>query len=266
MAASAAQSVRIDNSSSVDEEAIIVLETSDIRGGLERRSKSLMGRLMADRSFSVGTIEVALHSIWRQPNGFKVIDHGGNKFQSFFEEEKYLIRIERGSRKGRQYCEGIGLDVRNCSMQIDDSLKGELQDEKWGEWLRSDQGGRREIAWKENINPNVHHQESSIQNNHGKPIPVNLIKSLANLSMQSHNTLQDRGEEEVTSKAVVTTKDNAMDHGSAQQPIPAMLKDGIQENFVFASKENSLTNTKRITLKQQARRRYVHVAGVKRGM
>ncbi|MED6121547.1 hypothetical protein PIB30_031308, partial [Stylosanthes scabra] len=86
----------IANSAVADDKLVIVLDPSDIQGGLQRCSKSLIGRLMADRSFSVGTIESALHSIWSQPKGFKAIDNGGNKFQFFFYEGKDLIRIERG--------------------------------------------------------------------------------------------------------------------------------------------------------------------------
>ncbi|MED6218011.1 hypothetical protein PIB30_023098 [Stylosanthes scabra] len=76
--------MEIDNPSSVEEETVIILENSDICDGLVRYSKSLIGRLMADRSFSVDTIELTLLSIWRQLNGFKVIDHGSNNFQFFF--------------------------------------------------------------------------------------------------------------------------------------------------------------------------------------
>ncbi|MED6191749.1 hypothetical protein PIB30_003552 [Stylosanthes scabra] len=76
MASSAANPLDLNHSPSVDEEPVIVLDQSVIHGGIDRCSKSLIGRLLADRSFSVGTIEAALQSIWRQPDGFKVIDHG----------------------------------------------------------------------------------------------------------------------------------------------------------------------------------------------
>ncbi|RYR29303.1 hypothetical protein Ahy_B01g053674 [Arachis hypogaea] len=52
---------------------------------------------MADRKFSAGTLEAALLAIWRQPVGFKVLDHGGNVFQFFFKKEIEMIRIENGA-------------------------------------------------------------------------------------------------------------------------------------------------------------------------
>ncbi|XP_025673672.1 uncharacterized protein [Arachis hypogaea] len=80
-----------------DEDSIIVIEKKDIQVGVERCSRSLVGRLWADKQFSVGTIEPAMQAIWRQPEGFKVIDHGGNVFQFFFQDERDVIRIERGA-------------------------------------------------------------------------------------------------------------------------------------------------------------------------
>ncbi|MED6189295.1 hypothetical protein PIB30_094577 [Stylosanthes scabra] len=97
MATSANNSQRPFPSAAVDEETVIVLETAYIHRGLERCSKSLIDRLLFYRSFSGSTIESALQSIWRRPEGFKVLDHGGNKYQFFFYDEKDLIKIERGS-------------------------------------------------------------------------------------------------------------------------------------------------------------------------
>ncbi|MED6109684.1 hypothetical protein PIB30_035952 [Stylosanthes scabra] len=80
-----------------EEEPIIMLDRYDITVGVERCTRSLIGRLLADRSFSAGTIEAALGSIWRHPDGFKVLNRGGNIFQFFFSEERDVIRIERGA-------------------------------------------------------------------------------------------------------------------------------------------------------------------------
>ncbi|MED6149753.1 hypothetical protein PIB30_065611 [Stylosanthes scabra] len=84
-------------------------------------------------------------------------------------------------------CGHIGHEVRNCNTHIEDSLKGDVLDEKWGEWLRSDQGGRRVLAAKENVNPNLNLNEGNALNKPTKPFPVNLIRDLASLSMNSQN-------------------------------------------------------------------------------
>ncbi|RYQ87864.1 hypothetical protein Ahy_B09g095407 [Arachis hypogaea] len=81
----------------LEEDQIIQFGEEDIKEGLEKCTRSLVGRLMADRKFSAGTLEAALLAIWRQPVGFKVLDHGGNVFQFFFEKEIEMIRIENGA-------------------------------------------------------------------------------------------------------------------------------------------------------------------------
>ncbi|KAL4316209.1 hypothetical protein AHAS_Ahas15G0262200 [Arachis hypogaea] len=81
----------------LEEDQIIEFGEEDIKKGLEKCTRTLVGRLMADHKFSAGTLEVALLAIWRQPVGFKVLDHGGNVFQFFFEKEIEMIRIENGA-------------------------------------------------------------------------------------------------------------------------------------------------------------------------
>ncbi|MED6174181.1 hypothetical protein PIB30_066549 [Stylosanthes scabra] len=91
MAALSANALKSTPTTAVDDEAMIVLDASDISVGLERCSKSLIGRLLVESPFSSGTIESALTTIWRQPQGFNIINHGGNKFQFFFEDEKDVL-------------------------------------------------------------------------------------------------------------------------------------------------------------------------------
>ncbi|XP_016195665.1 uncharacterized protein LOC107636687 [Arachis ipaensis] len=80
-----------------EEEIIITVGGEDIQDGISRCEKSLIGRLLADRLFSGGTVEVALQAIWRHPKGFRVTDHGGNLFQFYFDDEMDVTRIERGA-------------------------------------------------------------------------------------------------------------------------------------------------------------------------
>ena len=56
-----------------------------------------MGRLLADKSFSLGTVENALGVLWGHPVGFRVLDHGNNVYQFFFDREMDVLRIEMGS-------------------------------------------------------------------------------------------------------------------------------------------------------------------------
>ncbi|MED6207041.1 hypothetical protein PIB30_032157 [Stylosanthes scabra] len=71
---SAAHKSRSDGAE--ENEEIIQFSNEDIKEGLDKCKRSLVGRLLADRKFSASTLESALYSIWRQPEEFKVIDHG----------------------------------------------------------------------------------------------------------------------------------------------------------------------------------------------
>ncbi|XP_057734226.1 uncharacterized protein LOC130949561 [Arachis stenosperma] len=80
-----------------EEEMVVRFDNEDIQEGVEKCLKSLVGRLLADREFSFETLEAALTAIWRQPDGFKVLNHGGNVFQFFFDKEIDLVRVEKGA-------------------------------------------------------------------------------------------------------------------------------------------------------------------------
>ncbi|MED6123199.1 hypothetical protein PIB30_046877 [Stylosanthes scabra] len=47
------------------EEYVVKFDDEDIRESVNKCSKSLIGKLLSDRNFSVGTLESALHAIWR---------------------------------------------------------------------------------------------------------------------------------------------------------------------------------------------------------
>ncbi|RYQ96755.1 hypothetical protein Ahy_B08g092624 [Arachis hypogaea] len=215
--------------------------------GTECCAKNLVGRFLADKSFSSGTVEAVMYSIWRQSEAFKVVDHGKNIFQFFFGDEKDMLRIERGvpwlfknyilnlrrwnedennikiwdlaeqfktKELGRKiggsfgevldvdifhvrgkehsivkiqigtfcnYCGFIGHETRACSFRIEDLLKGEVEEEKWGDWLKANQTERKESTTKDNPNTNMPKGEDSSYNRVKKPTPINLIKGLVNL-------------------------------------------------------------------------------------
>ncbi|RYR35009.1 hypothetical protein Ahy_A10g050099 [Arachis hypogaea] len=98
------------------------------------------------------------------------------------------------------YCGYVRHEARMCSFQLDDSLKGEVKEERWGEWLKSDQSGKRENHTEDNFDSKVPINKKSRQNKITKPIPVNLIKSLASLSMQSQQHQKKNKGEKVMSK------------------------------------------------------------------
>ncbi|MED6144746.1 hypothetical protein PIB30_018419 [Stylosanthes scabra] len=175
----------------VDDEPIIILDATDIQHGIARCSKSLIGRLLVDHSFSGSTIDTALQSIWRQPEGFKI---------QFWNLPEHYKSKEIGGKLGSSFGDVIEADLfqvrglENCIVKA--------KDEKWGEWLKSDQGGRRFPSSKENSDPNLNHSRDNSQGKQIKPVPVNLTKSLASLSMNSSAESHSRGDnEEVLSKA-----------------------------------------------------------------
>ena len=79
------------------EDDILFFKEEDIRGSIEECERSLVRRILVDRSFSAGTMEAALGAIWGHPEGFRVLDHGDNIFQFFFAKEVDVLRVERGA-------------------------------------------------------------------------------------------------------------------------------------------------------------------------
>ncbi|MED6221880.1 hypothetical protein PIB30_059055 [Stylosanthes scabra] len=254
---------------------------SDIQGGVERCSKSLIGRLLADRSFTAGTIKSALYSIWRQPEGFKVSDRGGNTFQFFFHDEKDFIRIERG---GPWLFKNYIWNLKRWKLdkQFDDAdfvhvpiwiqfwgLPEHYKTKEFGVKLGSSFGDVSEadvfqVRGKENSIVKVRPIER-------KPIPVNLIKNMANLSVHSQASI-NREEGEVMSISKPTflpTSHNAAD-SVLKIKYNFMLRDATEkemtgDSFVFHVEDNvSQISTKKESLKQQARRKFIKVLGAKR--
>ncbi|MED6219157.1 hypothetical protein PIB30_033177 [Stylosanthes scabra] len=66
MAAFAASHEQIKCAIEREEEVIIPFGDEDIQEGVEKCLKSLVGKIMADRKFSSGTLEAALYSVYTQ--------------------------------------------------------------------------------------------------------------------------------------------------------------------------------------------------------
>ncbi|MED6148803.1 hypothetical protein PIB30_056326 [Stylosanthes scabra] len=80
-----------------EEDEIVILEEEDIRSGVDDCSRSLLGRLMADRNFNVGAVEAAFNAIWNQPTSLRIKQHDDNVYQFFFDNETDVVRAEHGS-------------------------------------------------------------------------------------------------------------------------------------------------------------------------
>ncbi|MED6136411.1 hypothetical protein PIB30_055909 [Stylosanthes scabra] len=76
---------------------MMTLDATDVKENTEDSSKSLVGRIMADRSFSFGLIEGAFTAIWNYPKDLKIKPLGDNTYHFFFAKETDLLRVERGS-------------------------------------------------------------------------------------------------------------------------------------------------------------------------
>ncbi|MED6165438.1 hypothetical protein PIB30_099523 [Stylosanthes scabra] len=260
MAASTALSSGLQKSHTADEDTVIILETSDISSDRDRCSKSLIGRLLADRSFSTEHYKT-------KELGCKL----GSSFGKVLESDIFQVR----GKENRIVKAKVLLDITSPLRrylkisgpnQIKDSLQGEVDEEKWGDWLKSDQGGRRESILKENIPPNLKYAEDVSQSKPNKPVPVNLIKGLASLSVNSQNVQQTLGDKEVTS--AVNPSNNSpnnpmltMPHSGSHVP----EGEGNHAAFVFhAGDIGSQISSPRLSLKQQARKKFIKVSGVKR--
>ncbi|MED6186395.1 hypothetical protein PIB30_066242 [Stylosanthes scabra] len=60
----------LEDDGGLEDEGIIVFGEEDVEESIQICAKSLIGRILADRAFSVGTVEGAMRGIWSQPDGF----------------------------------------------------------------------------------------------------------------------------------------------------------------------------------------------------
>ena len=277
-----------------EEDNILFFDEDDIKSGLEECTKSLVGRLLADKPFSIGTVESAFGAIWGHPDGFRVMDHGDNIYQFFFAREVDALRIELGSpwlfknyiihlwrwragmkmeeedfscfpvwiqiwglpeycktkelgeKIGRRigevreveffnvrgkesrilkikvdlnatkvlksrlkiagpdkkpmevvfkyerlgmfcnYCGHIGHENRTCSIYLEDKVRGVLQEDKIGPWIKAEQVGRKEEDRKENKDQNKPGGRWNGESPQRKPTPVSLLRSFSNLSVNEN--------------------------------------------------------------------------------
>ncbi|MED6145341.1 hypothetical protein PIB30_024242 [Stylosanthes scabra] len=82
---------------SIPDEDVVTLDASDVNVITEDFSKSLIGRIMADRSFSFGLGESSFTAIWNYPEGLKIKSLGDNIYQFSFVKETDMLRFKRGS-------------------------------------------------------------------------------------------------------------------------------------------------------------------------
>ncbi|MED6173768.1 hypothetical protein PIB30_062724 [Stylosanthes scabra] len=264
---------------SITEDDIVTLDASDINVPTEDVSKSLIGRIMADRTFSFGLVESSFSAIWNYPEGLQIKSLGDNIYQFSFgtaitastfsvipmwiqlwempdfcktKEAATKIGTKLGpdnqseQQKSEQSYENAAIfwDMKQgtviCYIQL--SMTNSEVPLKWKENLRADQLGWRVTAAKENSNPNSRFQHSSFNHANKKPTPVSLIKSFASLSCKE----QDLNKANSTENSVSSIPIILPPHDS--QPIP-------QPSFVLRSTTNpTVKRKKRQKLKHMARR------------
>ncbi|MED6127518.1 hypothetical protein PIB30_088761 [Stylosanthes scabra] len=186
-----------------EEEEVIRFHDEDVHKGIKKYTKSLIGRLLVDKHFSTGTLEAALYSIWRQPKGFKVLNHGGNLFQFFFDNETDLLRVINGepwllknyflNLKRWTVDSPIWHEIRSCSKHLED-IAGDSVVELWGPWLRAEQFGNRIGGENDKSNSKAPGADTGNRAKLTKPTPVSLVKCFASLSMKEP-TLRVEGDD-----------------------------------------------------------------------
>ncbi|MED6118966.1 hypothetical protein PIB30_007856 [Stylosanthes scabra] len=99
-----------------------------------------------------------------------------------------------------------------------------------------------------------------------KPVPVNLINSLANLSVNSHtDSKEQEGQAEVTSKILLPSMGSKEKVNTAILPVDGDMAKKNTTDLVFAAaKSASTTNSARVSLKKQARKKFTSISGTKR--
>ncbi|MED6176518.1 hypothetical protein PIB30_088982 [Stylosanthes scabra] len=187
-----------DRSNDLDgEDEVVLLEEEDISKSFRVCAKSLIGRVFADRIFSVGTMESALGAIWARPAGFRVTDLGKNLFQFFFDCENDAVQIVKGIwglpeqfktlEVGCKLARRIG-KVREVDLfeVKEDSQKNRVRQEALGEWIKADQVGRRIYSPDFRKSDESDNGKKSSPHPEKKPLPNWLAKSFSKLNLKEN--------------------------------------------------------------------------------
>ncbi|MED6196380.1 hypothetical protein PIB30_046851 [Stylosanthes scabra] len=226
------------NLSPPHDDEVVTLDATDVKENTEEFSKSLVGRIMADRSFRFGLIEGAFTAIWNYPEDLRIKLLGDNIYQFFFAKETDLLRIQLWDMPESCKTKGVATKIGEKIGSMTDLDLFEMRSKdvkimkvkcnsatlrqsvhvalKWRTDLKADQVGWRVTESKENANPNWRRRTSS--NNHAsrKPTHVSLLKSFANLSCSEEGVIKNAEEED----SVSSVPNTLVPHGSltAAQP------------------------------------------------
>ncbi|MED6182568.1 hypothetical protein PIB30_029701 [Stylosanthes scabra] len=237
-----------DNPNEASDEDLVVLEASDIKQDTEDFSKNLVGRIMSDRSFSLGIIEGAFIAIWNYPEGFKIKNHGDNfiihvrrwnRDDSFAASDFSIILMwiqlwnlpdfcktkEAATKIGEKMGSIIDVDlfemrprdlkIMKIRVKVDvtstlrQSIRIASPEKKH---LKADQNGWRITASKENNDPNWRGRTPALNRTKKKPTPVSLIKSFANLTCSDDNMRRTNREEDNISSTLLLISDQQNNH------------------------------------------------------
>ncbi|KAI4346014.1 hypothetical protein L6164_013097 [Bauhinia variegata] len=66
------------------------------RRGIKKCAKSMIGRVIANRTINPKTLESVMKVVWGNAISFRIHSLEGNKFLFFIHTEVVLIRIEKG--------------------------------------------------------------------------------------------------------------------------------------------------------------------------
>ncbi|MED6150571.1 hypothetical protein PIB30_073620 [Stylosanthes scabra] len=91
---------------------------------------------------------------------------------------------------------------------------------------------------KENVDPYAYHDKDTNHNKPSKLVPVNLIKSLASLSMNSHTGDQDKEEEEVLSKSNPIVPNAAIPEATPMHTRLIDQNPDSHQEFIFATSKD----------------------------
>ncbi|KAI4313183.1 hypothetical protein L6164_026181 [Bauhinia variegata] len=122
-----------------EDDEIVFFEEGDLEENVEECSKSLIGKVIAERQINPKTLETVMRIVWGNPEGFKVLALEDNKFFFRFKVEGDLSQVPTDADNTEDHeAQTVKKEVELSSKEKDYLNKGNLiQQPRAGEGMRN---------------------------------------------------------------------------------------------------------------------------------
>ena len=80
-----------------DDDTLIIFDEQDVAQGVEVCERSLISRVVTEKSINKASFQNAMTNMWGVKEGLKIVEIQEKLFQLFFEEERAMVGVQKGS-------------------------------------------------------------------------------------------------------------------------------------------------------------------------